>query len=221
MSEKPILFSGEMVRAILAGRKTMTRRPIKPQPVEDDGSWLWSKGKTDFAWPSLSTIRAAHDPDAYESELATCALEDDCPYGPPGTVLWVRETWWQPPAIEHDMRVQFDADLRPADRRNAERDLLPLGWRRRASIHLPRAHARLFLRVKSVRVERVQEIDYDGATAEGVFADFSEPDGHGFRSEARNFFHDLWDSLNAKRGFSWDDNPWVWVVEFERCEEPA
>ena len=194
MSEKPILFSGPLVRAILEGRKTVTRRVAKLTDAghvkEPRGHRRWHPG----------------DPDASAA----------CPYGQPGDLLWVRETWAQ-----WDRGLAFRADcLNPRtgeEDGDSRRCRLDFGVKWRPSIHMPRWACRLLLRVTDVRVERLQEITAEDAVAEGLVRDASHPTG-GWVELLRDF-RDLWDSI-AKPGFGWDDNPWVWRIAFERVGKP-
>ena len=215
--EHPILFSGAMVRAILDGRKTQTRRVVKPQPDEV----FERSGDVLLAWGE---------------EARSVSVQ--CPYGAPGDLLWVREThayiWPAPvdngmvyddehpegrPIRRDECEVEYRADTGnaypgdwpPEDARgNSEAPK----WS--PSIFMPRWASRLTLRVTDVRVERLQSISEADAEAEGAEPILVPPDGgscpfcEGFRR--------LWDSINAKRGHGWDTNPWVWVVSFERVE---
>ena len=181
MKEHPILFNGEMVRRLLDGRKTQTRRVIKPQPEEQ---LLFAESCGFSAWvsPSLNLDEGA----------MRC-----CPYGVPGDRLWVRETWFQGYATVY--RADYPGDQAgpsgdPADK-----------WR--PSIHMPRWASRITLEVTGVRVERVQDISIGDAYAEGI------SDGN-WLSPVEKFIL-LWDGIYAKRGYSWESNAWVWVVEFE------
>ena len=182
MKERPILFSGPMVRAILDGRKTMTRRVMKPQPED---------------YP-------------YHHGLAVYRVAKKCTYGVPGDLLWVRETW----ASDVDgcpAGLSYRADhLDPRGDGPAN----PMRWR--PSIFMPRWASRLTLRITSIRVERVQDITEADARAEG-FKDVAGKYARG--DEARIWFAELWDDINAKRGFGWDANPWVWVVGFEQVPQ--
>ena len=187
--ERPILFSGPMVRAILDGRKTQTRRVAMHRVC------------------GVMLARLAFDP-APDAAL--------CPYGAPGDRLWVRETWaWsgdrEIPEAERIARGEIwyaaDGDRGPAIR-----------WR--PSIHMPRWAARLTLEVTGVRVERLQDISATDCRAEGI-PHFREFVVFGADAEQRREmyaaeYRRLWDSLNAPRGYGWDVNPWVWVVEFRK-----
>ena len=126
-----------------------------------------------------------------------------CPYGAPGDRLWVRETW------DTDGKTIAYRATTPETTTDPE----PMRWR--PSIHMPRWASRLTLAVTSVRVERVQEITEADARAEGI-----EPQRSDYSGEDSNSlqFRDLWDSINAARGYGWAVNPWVWVVEFERVQ---
>ena len=217
VKERPILFSAPMVRAILDGRKTQTRRVVKPQP-ENDGSggvvreadsWIWRGGK------ALRRVGYGDDYVHTDREAMCRAMESVSPYGVPGDRLWVRETWGCPEA-DHP-RVPDGRKPQPGDRIvYAANEADAWQWRCgsgmpwRPSIHMPRWASRITLEVVSVRVERVQEIGEEDATAEGVaFTKYAN-------ASARFHFREIWDSINAARGFGWDANPWVWVVEFRR-----
>jgi hypothetical protein len=167
MTEHPILFTGEMVRAILAGRKTQTRRVVRLDGY--DGGDLYENRDGD-----IDDVRCY------------------CPYGRAGDRLWVREGFYQSP-ITPEVRFKADCEMR--------------GWRPMPSIYMPRSICRLFLTVKAVRIEQVQDISEADAVAEGC-VDLSD-------------FRRLWEKINAKRGFGWRVNPWVWVVDFEREDDDA
>lgn len=187
-NERPILFSGAMVRAILDGKKTQTRRVVKPQPPAD---WVPSP------WP--------YDGAAWSDRR--------CPYGAPGDRLWVRETWAPISPDEErrpirECRIEYRADTSAARPGGWDEDTDdPEAARWRPSIHMPRWASRLTLEVTGVRVERVQDISEDDARAEGVYPYADNP---------RRFFQELWNSINGARGYGWNSNPWVWVVEFRR-----
>lgn len=220
--ERPILFSGEMVRAILNGRKTQTRRVIKPQPYPN--GWKFDGDKihcwNDYLPPSATLLDVGSGRDRYTTSDVE-GWETDCPYGAPGDRLWVRETW-----AVHSWRDHLPAREARKYQENGEGHCL---WYRagggyggcdahqrgrwRASIHMPRWASRLTLEITEVRVQRVQEISEGDAIAEGCF-DEKEHDG----SLPTEVFRVLWDSLNAKRGYAWDSNPWVWALTFKRAE---
>ena len=162
VKERPIIFSAKMVRAIQAGRKTMTRRVVKPQPSVDESE--------ERQWK--------------------------CPYGEPGENLWLRETFqWDGVGTDVVYRADFDDET-------AKSIVEGSGDRWRPSIYMPRWASRILLDVTDVRVERLQDISESDAMSEGV-ASLDE-------------FKCLWDAINGKRGYSWDSNPWVWVVSFRR-----
>lgn len=229
MTERPMLFSAPMVKAILAGRKTQTRRAVKPALVapqevrwsDHNPGWWIVHNDADNKWSRLRS-----------------------PYGQPGDRLWARETWqyagWTEDGypfvgyradgsnvcIDRDIPEEWaerltdiwaglssDENVR-IDGRAADRK-----WR--PAIHMPRWACRVVLEVVGVRVERLQDISDRGAsndcTEEGVFhagrdlpSDWQE---RGFRSIEKCAYRDLWESINGAG--SWDANPWVWVVEFK------
>lgn len=175
MPIKPILFNSEMVRAILDGRKSCTRRVVKPQP--------------------------------------TARYGEQCikpPYQP-GDILYVRETWKQAPNGYYYYEDWQRGDIADLTK-----------WK--PSIHMPKEAARIWLKVTDVRVERLQEITEVGIQKEGVEVDPKECVGKfDFISELFLLFQRLWDSTIKKSDLDrhgWDANPWVWTIEFERCEKP-
>jgi hypothetical protein len=184
---KPIIFSGPMVRAILAGRKWQTRRVLKPQPV--------AVTMVGVRWP--------------DGVLTTHAdNKGRLPYLP-GDLLWVRETWCNDigSPSEVSYRATAEEDSWQPDEVAAHR------WR--ASIHMPRWASRIMLRVTEVRVQRVQDISERDAEAEGVKPVLVPPDG-GSCPHVEGFAA-FWNTLHAERpGCSWDDDPWVAAISFER-----
>ena len=225
--ERSILFSASMIRALLDGRKTMTRRVVKPQPDAkffDPPRCQYSA--TGHGGPGLY-VGCGDYPDE-GSQLWRC------PFGAPGDLLWVRETWrtgvgldgFSPQRITEMAReagyddgwgpVQYVAD----GAARGWRDIPNFGgaWGNiRQSIHMPRWASRLTLRVTAVRVERVQEISEEDARAEGVEPSIAGQDERGNRRTHRTGFVRLWDSINGRRdGCSWAENPFVWCVSFER-----
>jgi len=213
VNEKPIPFSAEMVRAILDGRKTQTRRVIKPQPQHGFlGNWSYFKStRSLFATETWMS----------EADMRRWLPRKHGPYGQSGDHLWVRETWATIPlydCMKPSQLVPKGTDLfwRADDSQTRYNKTSPGKWR--SPIFMPRWASRITLRVTGVRVERVQEITEDDAKAEGAAmgydGDYSPHQGFNHRGG----FMALWDSINAKRGLSWDANPWVWVVEFERAE---
>lgn len=181
---KPILFSTPMVQAILEGRKTQTRRVVKPQPIKKGHFWTLDGA----GWSSSSVVPV------YGHSLYT-----RMPYKP-GDILWVRETWYLETFYgAHSYVYRASEPNYPVNVGAGQH-----GWR--PSIFMPQDVARIFLRVKEVRVEKVQDITEEDTINEGV--------------NNKEKFALLWDKLNKKRGYGWEANPWVWVIEFERIEKP-
>jgi len=189
MKERPIIFSGPMVRAILNGSKTQTRRVAK----------LTANGYV----KEPGGHRRWHTAD-FDARLA-------CRYGQPGDRLWVRETWRH---IEggavYDAAGGLMDSHDPETIYRADRPHFPGPWR--PAIHMPRWASRIALEVTGVRVERLHEISEADAIAEGVNNSLHLPGG---RFARENFAH-LWWTINGDG--SWDANPWVWVVDFRRTE---
>ena len=226
---KPIKFNTEMVQAILEGRKTQTRRVVKP---------LYNKDYSRKARMSIfSDIKKINNAWAGVAFDGMPFINDDIaqPKYQVGDILWVRETWqyaydldeydqW----IEGTGRYVYRADdANPfncwIDGETGElKDTMP--WR--PSIHMPFEAARIFLKVTGVGVERLQEITEENAKAEGCI-NFKDKVSDGkfdnvtaFDLTARDAFRELWDSIYLKRGYGWNTNPWVWVYEFERVDKP-
>lgn len=198
MKERPILFSGPMVRALLNGSKTQTRRAVKSKfeidylPLDLDGP----------IWPHNSTYS-----DAFEDQPMPC------PYGQPGDRLWVRETH----APQSDCWGAWERSMQHGCRQDnpiihfaADEGIQPFIEKWRPSIHMPRWASRLTLEIVSVRVERLQDISEADAMAEGCKNSLHMPGGR-FANE--NYAH-LWWTINGDG--SWEANPWVWVIEFKR-----
>lgn len=207
MAIKPILFNTEMVRAILDGRKTCTRRVAKNVPDHTHRiEPVYENGRFQFDC-FYSSYVAALDADA-----------DFCmPCFPPyqqGDILYVRETFIQ--AAAHTFWYKAD-----------DNSWMPEGLHWRPSIHMPKAAARIWLKVTDVRVERLQDITFDSCKNEGIYDDYktySEAYANNLRRVAYpKAFARLWDSTIEKSDidrYGWNANPWVWVIEFERCEKP-
>lgn len=204
-----ILFNTDMVRAILDGRKTVTRRVVKPQPqgyfeVNEEPLYIYD---TNFQQGRITP-----------------------PYQP-GDIIYVRETIWQ--KVGHYLDV--DGETKPSwckEFKYVATDGKPetgwnYSWATRPSIHMPKEAARIWLKVKDVRVERLQDTTEEQAEAEGAIDNrgfIHSPDNeHSNIHSAKEHFAQIWNSTIKKSDldrYGWDANPWVWVIEFERCEKP-
>ncbi len=218
MAIKPILFNTEMVRAILEGKKTCTRRLVK-HDVES----------------ILNSPYHKKHPEVEDRQIISKLCQP--PYQP-GDILYVRETFawcpcWDcgfdtiPDGCRHP--VIYDSKKREHGcymyRASCEDNEYPSADTWHPSIHMPKEAARIWLKVTNVRVERLQEISEDGAKAEG--ANFKNGKNVGFEEKmnrtAIERFTEIWNSTIKKSDldrYGWDANPWVWVIEFERCEKP-
>ena len=199
MKERPIIFSGPMINAILAGRKTQTRRIIYP---------LVDRDRPDAEkWPAHSPFIGEDGVWRFKNGVVSYADNDRrCKYGRPGDRLWVRETWLMRGAGQI---VVYRADA-PSDAEAAGFGAMYGGWR--PSIYMPRDRSRITLEITNVRVQRLQEISNPDAIAEGVEYGTTTAD---FAPHAVYAFERLWDSINAKRA-PWSSNPWVWAITFKR-----
>jgi len=234
MKTRPILFSAPMVRALLDGSKTQTRRVVKPQPAGEIqrgepgvNQWIDSK-----YWERKNQKE--------NRGIGTRGFP--CPYGQPGDRLWVRETFiqgypynattdrlmqWDTNGKELPMKTWYRADKDDIGWSNDDGDQVATPWK--PSIHMPRTASRITLEITGVRVERLQDISEADAIAEGL----EKPgrvgiDGRKFWRDYRlsgygssclttagDSYKTLWESINAKRA-PWASNPWVWVIEFKR-----
>lgn len=205
MAIKPILFNSEMVRAILDGRKDATRRIVKGF-IPDDAVW----GYTAFTPKGYISCRGTFA-DGYGEKFFKLPCE-------PGDILYVRETWKK--ALNGYYYYE-------AWQRNDIADVTK--WK--PSTRMPKEAARIWLKVTNVRVERLQEITDEQAKREGIqydecptgFTWKQETDMHNCYTTPIGAMQALWNSTIKKSdldGYGWDANPWVWTIEFERCEKP-
>ena len=211
--ERPIIFSTESVRAILDGQKTQTRRAVKQQ-ADDEGILPDLTIRPEAA--GLWEMRWAAD-DVGAPPYCDGLMHDwiKCPFGIPGDRLWVRETY-----LVHECalsktvdesRIYYKADH--TTHKNCER----MFWS--SPMFMPRKFSRLTLEITDVRCERLKDISWNDCIQEGTFQFHGYIDEHGIRSEGKRLFAEMWNTINTKRGFGWDTNPWVWVIEFKRVEK--
>lgn len=229
MKSRGIIMSGESVRGILANRKTQTRRVCRPQPDDypskHPGAYIDA-----YCGEPKTTTNPRGMSDTWCWWLLDWRQGPDwarCPYGAPGTRLWVREAFAysvRDPDCSHNddysedthdivYRADYDGGDWDHYEPNADgtmaRSKVPPPWR--SPLHMPRWASRLTLEVVNVRAERVNEISEADARGEGVETASDAP-------TYREAYMFAWDSLNAKRGYPWSANPWVWVVSFKRVE---
>ena len=209
MKERPILFSAPMVRALLSGAKTQTRRGLSVQPTGAPYAAQASLTKSG----SRPVFYAAWERPGTDG--STCCI---CPYGVPGDRLWVREAWrtcegfdvYPPRDIQRTTPVRYEADS------HWSHSMTGGGGKLRPSMFMPRWASRILLEVTDVRVERLQDISEADALAEGTpsWADGACAVGNPHGLNARDYYEVLWSSINGRA--SWDANPWVWCVSFRR-----
>lgn len=227
MKERPILFSTEMVKAILEGRKTQTRRVIKPQPNDIRESPFVKSGIEDthgyeikwkYAIGDRLYVRETYVLEYCNLEFCEPEIPTDRPhFHHPGGTNEFDEEYYEFP---HYRATDPTPELMYEDR-----DEPTCKWR--PSIFMPRWASRILLEVVSVRVERVQDISFEDCLSEGCSDKYEHYDANckhevngeccqGWHYGQKWNFYYLWNSINAKRGYGWDVNPWVWVIEFKR-----
>ena len=211
MNVKPILFNTEMVRAILDGKKSCTRRIVKPQQLV---GLLPDKCKNGVPEEFLKEKKFMFKPYCNMTDIELINTAYKAPYQL-GDILYVRETWCGLPVNEAG---HFRGH--PIYYYRADGDLRPEGWRGawHPSIHMPKEAARIWLKVTDVRVKRLQEMWASDMPKEGIY--FNKPTT---ADEMLMAFAKLWNSTikeSVLDRYGWDANPWVWVIEFERCEKP-
>lgn len=199
MKERPILFITEMVRAILDGRKTQTRRVMKKVSRMEDADWSKNHKVKDW-WPCNIVRSMVHIEDMLKDQSMSRCLN---PYGEPGDRLWVREAWLRD---IYDHSIQYRAS-HPS----------PMGAKWKPSIHMPREHCRITLEITDVKVERLQEICNLDIWREGILPTPKAPGVSHEECREADFqcFKESWDSINDKK-HPWESNPWVWVIAFRR-----
>ena len=218
MAIKPILFNTEMVRAILDGRKSCTRRLVKTR--RKDACGFYVTRKTDGTFAGI-----------YEYDESEIMFDNPLePLYQPGDILYVRETVWQ--KIGHYLDIDGETrhgitSLSTLHQTKSQKRGGIIVWAKRPSIHMPKEAARIWLKVTDVRVERLQEITEAGAEAEGAVNNIGmihAPDNeYDHIHTAKEHFIEIWNSTIKKSDidrYGWDANPYVWVIEFERCEKP-
>lgn len=200
-----------MVRAVLAGTKTQTRRIMKPQPAIPHHKIFHVGGR----------LFESSQPDAM-GRRASANYSDEwrCPYGAPGDELWVRHQWWKFVTTNPDNEQAWDeftrtirwktgecvSDCKPGDKERF--------WKKMPSLFMPRWASRITLEITGIRAERLQDISEADALAEGVTLRGTTR----WETEAREAYSALWESINGEN--SWSSNPFVWVIEFKRKEQP-
>lgn len=232
MKERPILFSAPMVRALLDGSKTQTRRVMKPQPVAIPGE----PGK--HWWPSNAAQSMIRIEDSFQKYPGI--FDDACPHGQPGDRLWVRESFWgcDLPGYGDQPCVVYDDEWSGKEYAPSQERPWARKFGRIPSIHMPRDCSRILLEIVSVRVERLNDCSEADAKAEGVAPNWIGPldkgpnglGGEGWPGDdyrhytngtdgdpaysARESFESLWESINGAG--AWEVNPWCWAITFRR-----
>lgn len=219
-NERPVIFNSEMIKAILDGRKTQTRRIINPQPLK-----YFPEGVANQDMPPHHLWWSFIYPSKHGSDTH-CYIK--CPYGKVGDTLWVREDYWicsgfyrnRKPLLQGRYAIdeeKFGCLITENEWKLWSNRKYP--YRKTSGRFMYKSIARIFLEVTNIRVERVQDIDHDweDCLKEGVMGKNEACcDCNGLHIKVLWRFRELWDSINAKRGYGWDKNPWIWVVEFKK-----
>jgi len=206
ITERGMIFNADMVRALLDGRKTQTRRVMKPQPEVCPRGGHW--------WPSNVFKTMLHIEEEMQNGKGGWGglVGDACPFGDVGDRIWVRETWAEAGAGAPDLqlyRANYPEHV-PPHYENVP-PVEEIRWT--PSIHMPRWASRILLEITDVRVERLNSISEEDAGKEGYPADPSPFGGH---MDKWLWFRQLWDGIYPEQSFK--HNPWVWVIEFKRIE---
>jgi hypothetical protein len=222
MKERPILMSGDNPRLILEGRKTQTRRIVKPQPIRQHHI-VEAQGQAARNMDGAPQFEV-------RTHFATTHAVIQCPYGVAGDRLWVRETHYAFGAWKRNgltktgkqkwkfihcfpemngRQIQFPGSNTEVVKGKGQR-----GYFKRVSIHMPRWASRITLEILKVRVERLQDISEEDAEAEGIDSGYLFDNGIRTSTPFVSGYRHLWDSLHGKG--AWDKNPWVWVLEFKK-----
>ncbi|OEE38318.1 hypothetical protein A1QO_02760 [Vibrio genomosp. F10 str. ZF-129] len=220
MKHIPMIFNTEMVKALLAGRKGVTRRPMDPQPTDSDTGYMW--------WPSkkletMVNIDKVTNNEEYWGDLAS----DICPIASIGDLIWVRETF---AALGHNDYAQVNpnsiSEIHEYRYKASERDSIAnckdsevRGYKWVPSIYMPKSASRITLKVTGIRIERVQDITEDQAVLEGIQTEDecqrkAVESGLSWYQKPVECFKNLWGGIYN----NWDENPYVWVIEFEVLE---
>lgn len=241
MKERPILFQGAMVRALLAGTKTQTRRVVKWRGLEPGLNLQFSGLSVERSGSNFVLTSPTRTSHAYRS------VPQPCPYGLHGDRLWVREAWgyFDPDGSGEDYDRDHNDEGKAGPCTAYRKEMLEEGnalrdyWRRRIaykatfaeqkygmgpvgpkrwrpSIHMPRWASRITLEITAVRVERLRAISEADCIAEGAAGGHGAIDGYGYSATPQEHFRDIWLAINGPA--SWQANPWVWVVSFRRVQ---
>ena len=221
MKEQPIIFNAEMVRAILEGRKTQTRRPCKAQWLTVAGFEPWFGCEDGHQFWIARTCPADLKTKAPDRSDQHSNVVTKCPFGRAGDRLWVRETFTYITLAQNEMQPgdrwdpEFNCPVRLLYR--ADGIEIPANWT--PSIHMRRWASRITLEITDVRVQRFAQMSDSDAMAEGVEYWRATPNREPRHRVYLPTFMELWDSIYANRGLSWDTNPWMWVITFRRLEQ--
>ncbi|MHC1939314.1 hypothetical protein ACYP3S_10455 [Klebsiella pneumoniae] len=224
MKERGMIFNADMVRAILDGRKTQTRRIMKlqPKPSKSRPGDFWFSSKKLESMVHVSDLAPGNSPIA---DYHLFIQEHCCPFGAVGDRIWVRETWAEAGASAPDLKL-YRANY-PEHVPSIYENVPPaeeIRWT--PSIHMPRTASRILLEITGVRVERLNAISEEDAREEGIIdggcLNCGEPEPCGCANpepDATDAFAYLWQSIYGQE--NWNANPWVWVIEFKRIEDRA
>lgn len=208
---KPILFSTPMVQAILEGRKTQTRRVLKPQPLVHNEVIKMPIPMDEYSKILKQYVKKGYT-EIYTKGVLQGMIAPKCPFGEVGDTIWVRETWQHTSEFGINNQDENAGYIYKASENGKDWEENTEGWKWKPSIFMPKDACRIFLKITNIRVERLQDISELDAECEGAKKMQLEHLGGAFPNH-KSGFESLWQSINGKE--SWDSNPYVWVIEFE------
>lgn len=221
---KPILFSTPMVQAILEGRKTQTRRVLKPQPLVHNEVIKMPIPMDEYSKTMKQYVKKGYT-QIYTKGVLQGMIAPKCPFGEVGDTIWVRETWQHTSEFGINNQDENAGYIYKASENGKDWEENTEGWKWKPSIFMPKDACRIFLKITNIRVERLQDISEEDAIVEGAkpctdnltmenrVHNYNNPSTAQFPLVHYYGFQSLWQSINGKE--SWDSNPYVWVIEFE------
>ena len=210
---KPILFSTPMVQAILEGTKTQTRRILKPQPLVHNEVIKMPIPVDEYSKILKQYVKKGYT-EIYTKGVLQGMIAPKCPFGEVGDTIWVRETWQHTSEFGINNQDENAGYIYKASENGKDWEENTEGWKWKPSIFMPKDACRLFLKITNIRVERLQDISEEDSISEGCH--YGKGDGTIDYAVGNSHFPTLWANINGEE--SWNSNPYVWVIEFEKIK---